>query len=59
MPLPGSELQPSAGVQRQTAAALVRVHENFAVKLDYELWTFTGAPYPLRHVARLGLVAGY
>lgn len=59
MPLPGSELSPSAGTQRQTAAVLWRVHEHFAVKLDYELWTFTGAPYPLRHVARLGVVAGY
>ncbi len=59
MPLPGSELAPVAGVQRQTVAALVRVHENVALKADYELWTFSGAPYQLRHVARAGVVVGY
>jgi hypothetical protein len=59
MPLPFSELGPLAGVQRQTAAMMVRTHEHLAVKLDYELWTFSGAPYQLRHVARLGLVVGY
>ena len=59
LPLPGSELAPVAGVQRQTVAALVRVHENVALKVDYELWTFSGAPYPLRHVARAGVVVGY
>lgn len=59
MPLPFSELSASAGVQRQTAAMLVRTHEHLAMKLDYELWTFSGAPYPTRHVARLALVVGY
>ena len=59
MPLPFSDLSQLAGVQRQTAAMMVRTHEHLAVKLDYELWTFSGAPYPTRHVARLGLVVGY
>lgn len=59
MPLPFTELSQVAGVQRQTAAMLVRTHEHLAVKLDYELWTFSGTAYPLRHVARLGLVVGY
>lgn len=59
MPLPLTELAPVSGVQRQTAAVLFRTHEHFAVKADYELWTFSGAPYQLRHVARLGIVAGY
>jgi len=59
LPLPGSDLQPSAGVQRQTVAVLARVHEHFALKADYELWTVQGAPFGMRHVARVGLVAGY
>ena len=59
MPLPGSELSPVAGVQRQTIAALGRLNDHVAGKLDYELWTFSGTPFPLRHVARLGLVVGY
>lgn len=59
LPLPSTELSPSAGVQRQTAAAMFRINDYVAVKADYELWTFTGAPYPLRHVGRLGIVAGY
>jgi hypothetical protein len=59
LPLPESVLSPAAGVQRQTAAVLVRVHENFAVKADYELWTFLGTPYETRHVGRLGVVAAY
>jgi len=59
LPLPGSALEPSAGVLRQTVAVLARIHENFAVKLDYELWTFSGAPFETRHVGRLGVVAGY
>jgi hypothetical protein len=59
LPLPFSDLSPSAGVQRQTAAAMVRINDYVAVKADYELWTFTGTPYPIRHVGRLGIVAGY
>jgi hypothetical protein len=59
MPIPGTGLSQSAGVQRQTAAMMVRTHEHLAVKLDYELWTFVGAPYEIRHVARLALVVGY
>ena len=59
MPLPFTDLSQSAGVQRQTAAMMVRTHEHLAVKLDYELWTFVGAPFQTRHVARLGLVVGY
>jgi hypothetical protein len=59
LPLPASQLSPSAGMLRQTAAMLVRTHEHFAVKLDYELWTFSGAPFETRHVARLALVVGY
>ena len=59
LPLPGSALEPSAGLQRQTLAVLGRVHEHFALKADYELWTVQGAPFTLRHVVRVGLVAGY
>lgn len=59
LPLPESVVGPAAGVQRQTLALLVRVHENFALKGDYELWTFSGAPFDLRHVGRLGVVAAY
>jgi hypothetical protein len=59
MPLPFTGLSPSAGVQRQTAAMMVRTHEHLALKLDYELWTFVGTTYETRHVARLGLVVGY
>lgn len=59
MPLPGSDLSARAGVLRQTAAVAVRALEHLSVKLDYELWTFSGTPYPTRHVARLGLVVGY
>jgi hypothetical protein len=59
MPLPSTPLSPSAGVQRQTLAALIRVNENLAVKADYELWTFSGAPFQTRHMGRLGLVVGY
>ncbi len=60
MPLPFSDLtSTSSGVQRQTLAVLGRVTENLAVKADYELWTFTGTSYPLRHVGRAVLVFGY
>ena len=60
MPLPGSELTSvSAGVQRQTAAVMVRATEHIAVKADYELRTFSQSPYLTRHVARVGLVLGY
>lgn len=59
LPLPGSALEPVAGMQRQTFAVLGRVHEHFALKADYELWTVQGAPFTMRHVVRVGLVAGY
>ena len=60
MPLPGSEFtSASAGVQRQTVAALFRATEHIAIKADYELWTFSQTSYPTRHVARIGLVLGY
>lgn len=59
MPLPGSELSPSAGAQRQTAAALFRITEQLALKGSYELWTFSGTPYPVRHMVRGALVFGY
>jgi hypothetical protein len=60
MPLPESELtRPTVGVQRQTLALLVRANEHLAVKLDYELWTFSGTPYLTRHMGRLGVVFGY
>ena len=59
LPLPGSDLSPSAGMQRQTVAGLFRITENFALKADYELWTFSGVAYQTRHVARLALVFGY
>jgi uncharacterized protein (DUF486 family) len=59
MPLPGSELSPSAGAQRQTVAALFRITEQLAIKGAYELWTFSGAPYQVRHMARGALVFGY
>jgi hypothetical protein len=59
MPLPGSELAPSAGAQRQTASGLFRITEQLMVKASYELWTFTGTPYSVRHVVRGGLVFGY
>ena len=57
-PLPGSDLTPDARVLRQTAAVMVRINESFAFKLDYELWTFSGAPYITRHVGRASLVVG-
>ena len=60
MPLPNSELtNAAAGVQRQTVAVLVRANEHLAFKADYELWTFTGTSYPLRHLGRVGIVFGY
>ncbi len=59
LPLPGSDLSPSAGMQRQTLAGLFRITENFALKADYELWTFSGVNYQTRHVARLAIVFGY
>jgi hypothetical protein len=59
LPLPESDVSPNALVLRQTAAAMIRANENFAVKLDYELWTVSGAPYAMRHAARLALVVGY
>jgi hypothetical protein len=60
MPIPGSSVASSAaGVQRQTIAALGRITENLALKLDYELWTFSGVDYPLRHMARAVLVFAY
>lgn len=58
-PVPGSPLDPQASVLRQTAALMVRPHEHFAIKLDYELWSFVGTPFPTRHVGRLALVLGY
>ncbi len=60
MPLPESNLSPSAGVQRQTVAALVRLNDHAALKADYELWTFQGnGDERMRHVVRAGLVVGY
>ncbi len=60
IPLPDSELTTtSAGVQRQTVAAFVRANDFVAFKADYELWTFTGTTFPLRHVGRVALVLGY
>ncbi len=60
MPLPGSDLlESSSGVQRQTAALLLTINQHLAAKLDYELWTFSGVAYPMRHVVRVGLVFGY
>ena len=59
LPLPGSELSPSAGMQRQTVAGLFRITGNFSVKADYELWTFSGVNYQPRHVVRLAIVFGY
>lgn len=59
LPLPGSDLSPSAGVLRQTAAVLFRVQDHLAIKADYELWTFSGVSYEMRHLGRIGLVAGY
>lgn len=59
MPLPGSDLGPSSGMQRQTLALLFRITGNFALKGDYELWTFTSVPYELRHVGRAALVFSY
>ncbi|MFT3842094.1 MAG: hypothetical protein QM723_34200 [Myxococcaceae bacterium] len=57
-PLPGSPLSPTAFVLRQTLALMARINENFAVKADYELWTFDGTPYPTTHVGRASLVVG-
>ncbi len=57
-PLPGSDLSPRAGALRETIALMFRLNENFALKADYELWTFDGAPYSTRHVARASLVVG-
>jgi hypothetical protein len=60
MPLPASEIvSASAGMQRQTVALLYRLTGNFALKGDYELWTFTGTPLQTRHMARLAMVFGY
>jgi hypothetical protein len=60
MPLPASDLDStSAGMQRQTAGLLFRISGNFALKLDYELWTFIGTPYSLRHVGRGAVVFAY
>lgn len=59
MPLPGSDLSPTAGMYRQTAAVLGRLTENLALKVDYELWSFYGVAYEMRHVARAALVFGY
>lgn len=59
LPLPGSDLSPEAGVQRQTVALLFRITENFALKGDYELWTFSGVDYRTRHMARFAIVFGY
>ncbi len=60
LPLPGAtDVSPSALVLRQTVAVLWRVVEHFALKADYELWTFTGVAEPMRHVARVAVVGGY
>jgi hypothetical protein len=60
MPLPGSDIvSTSAGMQRQTLALMFRMTGNFALKVDYELWTFSGVAYELRHVGRAALVFGY
>jgi hypothetical protein len=60
LPLPEAVAQePSAMVLRQTAAVLWRVEEHFAIKADYELWTFTGVAEPMRHLVRVGVVGGY
>lgn len=60
MPLPFSDLTTtSSGVLRQTLSGMFRINDNFAFKAGYELWTFSGAPFPLTHVARVSLVAGY
>lgn len=60
MPLPESNLSPSAGVQRQTLAVLVRVNDHAGLKADYELWSFQGnGDERLRHVVRAGVVVGY
>jgi hypothetical protein len=64
LPLPESTFQqtsasPSAGALRQTVAALWRFNDHFAVKADYEWWLFTGITEPMRHVARVAIVAGY
>jgi hypothetical protein len=59
-PIPGSVVNtPSAGVQRQTLALMFRITGNFALKADYELWTFAGVPLEMRHVARAAVVFGY
>ena len=58
-PLPGSDLTTNSRMLRQTVAGLFRITENFALKADYELWTFTGVDYTTRHMARVALVFGY
>ncbi len=59
-PIPGSDIvSTSAGMQRQTLALLLRLSGNFAVKADYELWTFGGIAFETRHVARAAVVFGY
>lgn len=59
LPLPESQLSPTAAAIRETLALLWRFNEYFAVKADYELWSFIGANEPMRHVGRLAVVAGY
>jgi hypothetical protein len=60
LPLPEAvQLSPRASVLRQTAAVLWRVEEHFALKADYELWTFAGITEPMRHLVRVAVVGGY
>lgn len=58
-PIPGSDLSPSSGAQRQTVSGLFRFTENIAAKAGYELWTFTGVDYTVRHVGRVAVVVSY
>jgi hypothetical protein len=59
-PIPGSLVNTtSAGVQRQTAALLFRITGNFALKGDYEFWSFSGTSFQPRHVVRAAIVFGY
>jgi hypothetical protein len=60
MPLPFSQVaSASAGMQRQTLALMFRVTSNLALKLDYELWTFSGFASEARHAARAAAVFAY
>jgi hypothetical protein len=60
MPLPGSDIsQPSAGIFRNTVAAMFSFNNGFLVKAGYETWLYHGVSFGTEHTFRAALVFGY